>query len=44
MHHSLAAIERRRLGAVGAEIDCASQGLVEAEDITHGALRRGPDA
>ena len=33
MHNSLAAIERRRLGAVGAEIDCASQALVEAEEI-----------
>jgi hypothetical protein len=33
MHHSLAAIERMRLGAVGAEIDCASQALVEAEEI-----------
>ncbi|HKE17816.1 MAG TPA: hypothetical protein VKB80_23230 [Kofleriaceae bacterium] len=33
MHHSLAAIERRRLGAVGAEIDVATQALVEAEEI-----------
>jgi hypothetical protein len=37
MHHSLAAIERRRLGAVGAEIDCATQGLVEAEEIMAGS-------
>jgi hypothetical protein len=35
MHHSLAALERMRLGAVGAEMDCASHALLEAEEIMH---------
>jgi len=35
MHHTLAAIERRRLGAAGADADCASQALIEADDVIH---------
>jgi len=43
MHHSLAAIERMRTGAVGAEMDLASHALVEAEDIMHSVDGRRPD-
>jgi len=41
MHHSLAAIERMRTGAVGAEMDTASHALVEAEDIMQSVDGRG---
>jgi hypothetical protein len=44
MHHTLAAIERRRLGAAGAEADCASQALIEAEEIMHAVDSRPGEA
>jgi hypothetical protein len=43
MHHTLAAIERARLGATGAEVDCASQALIEAEEIMHAVDARQGD-
>jgi hypothetical protein len=44
MHHTLAAIERRRLGAAGAEADCASHALIEAEEIMHAVADGRPIA
>lgn len=44
MHHSLAAIERMRTGAVGAEMDLASHALVEAEDIMQSVDGRRGDS
>ena len=41
MHHTLASIERRRLGAAGAEVDCASHALIEAEEILHSVGNHG---
>jgi hypothetical protein len=43
MHHTLASIERRRLGAAGAEVDCASHALIEAEEILHSVGNHGEE-